>query len=75
MNKPCAVMVCYGIIMVRYGVIMMSCDVIEDLKKYDVTGLEWLCKEPNRAIKSQRYVYRVTDYLMHEKRTKVNSEI
>ena len=41
----------YGIIMVQYGV-MMWYDITEDLKKYDVIGLEWLCKEPNRVIKS-----------------------
>ena len=39
-------MVCYGIIVVQYGVIIMLYDVIEDLKKNDVIGLEWLCKEP-----------------------------
>ena len=49
-------MMCYGIIMVWYGVIMMLCDIIEDLKKYNITGLEWLCKEPNRVIESQRNV-------------------
>ena len=49
-------MMCYGIIMVRYGVMMMSYDVIEDLKKYDVIGLEWLCNEPHRVIKSQRNI-------------------
>ena len=52
-------MVCYGIIMVRYGVIMMLYDIIADLKKYDGIGLEWLCKEPNRVIKSQRKVHDV----------------
>ena len=49
-------MVCYGIIMVLYDVIMMLYDVIEDLKKHDIIGLEWLCNEPNRVIKSQRNI-------------------
>ena len=35
---------------------MMSYDVIEDLNKYDIIGLEWLYNEPNRVIKSQRNI-------------------
>ena len=49
-------MVCYGIIMVRYGVMMMWYDIIEDLNKYDVIGLEWLDNQPYKVIKSQRNI-------------------
>ena len=73
-------MVCYGIIMVWYGVMMMWYDITEDLNKYDVIGLEWLCNKPNRVIKSQRnvddmwltsdWVLWLTLWLTHEKWTK-----
>ena len=66
----------------------MLYDVIEDLKKYDITDLEWLCKEPHRVIKSQRNVKMydwhltddvtdfVTDYVTDTwKVNKVNNKI